>query len=695
MASSDEEGEIFPHSVTAYQFLNYSNKPIPFSNLPIHWSDHHTGDSPPVYLLGTSDGDRQSVYKQVIGWKLELLHVMPQVYILSKGKSWIKLLKPKKSYEDIIKTVVIVIHGLHFVKRNLEATGDRILSHLMKTLSSYDVVEPLEQYLSNHVSLIRIAVAKDEDLAKSKENQSRKKSKFIVDEDDIASDEDLDEEAEVLFDPVCAFCDNGGDVLPCEGQCLRSFHPTIEAGVDSCCESLGFAGASQYEAIPTLLCDNCKHQKHQCFGCGKLGSSDKCSVAEVFPCVSATCGHFYHPECVASLLCPFDETVSKKLESRIAAGESFTCPIHKCHRCKGGEDKEVHDLQFAVCRRCPRAYHRKCLPMKHKILPSLLTPKRDHLLFPYIVRKRNQDGSRTKVLKVEISKAFGNLEVSETENTSQMVERRYSSVTFRDPAFEKGKSSLMYEKRPSLEENVSISRNPEYPSSRAQKKPAYREERFASKQAVRTALKKLDDGCSVEDAKAVCEPNVLNQLIRWKIVDFCCGSNDFSCFMKEKLDSMGKKCSYKNYDLIVPKSFYLPGSINAQDQTLDDWNTVSPPLSLWSHPDWTAKHQAVAEKHSHIVKQNQHEGGERVVSNYLMEENHDYYRDFSEYRDISTILDDVPEAPAGGSPPASANPSTIDDEDINVIPDTEIHIQETLDDTADMNASSDMDVSSP
>lgn len=38
-----------------------------------------------------------------------------------------------------------------------------------------------------------------------------------------------------------------------------------------------------------------------------------------------------------------------------------------------------------------------------------------------------------------------------------------------------------------------------------------------------------------------------------QIVDFCCGANDFSCLMKKKLDETGKKCRYKNYDVIQPK----------------------------------------------------------------------------------------------------------------------------------------------
>ena len=40
-----------------------------------------------------------------------------------------------------------------------------------------------------------------------------------------------------------------------------------------------------------------------------------------------------------------------------------------------------------------------------------------------------------------------------------------------------------------------------------------------------------------------------------QIVDFCCGANDFSSLVKQKLDKIGKKCSFKNYDLFRPKVF--------------------------------------------------------------------------------------------------------------------------------------------
>lgn len=100
-----------------------------------------------------------------------------------------------------------------------------------------------------------------------------------------------------------------------------------------------------------------------------MSSSNKTHVAtfvlyvfKVFPCVSATCGQFYHPECVSKLLHPDNESLAEEHRERIAAGESFTCPVHKCFVCQQSEDMNVEDLQLAICRRCPKAYHRKCLP---------------------------------------------------------------------------------------------------------------------------------------------------------------------------------------------------------------------------------------------------------------------------------------------------------------------------------------------
>ncbi|PWZ15527.1 Protein ENHANCED DOWNY MILDEW 2 [Zea mays] len=52
------------------------------------------------------------------------------------------------------------------------------------------------------------------------------------------------------------------------------------------------------------------------------------------------------------------------------------------------------------------------------------------------------------------------------------------------------------------------------------------------------------------------------------IVDFCCGANDFSRLMKEKLDKVQKKCHFKNYDLIQPQNRFCFEK--------RDWMTVQP-----------------------------------------------------------------------------------------------------------------------
>lgn len=85
-------------------------------------------------------------------------------------------------------------------------------------------------------------------------------------------------------------------------------------------------------------------------------------LLQVFKCASATCGFFYHPQCVAKLLHLVISDVPTELVKNIAKGEPFTCPAHYCRICKEMENKHEHELHFAVCRRCPKSYHRKCLP---------------------------------------------------------------------------------------------------------------------------------------------------------------------------------------------------------------------------------------------------------------------------------------------------------------------------------------------
>ncbi|KAI5066652.1 hypothetical protein GOP47_0019276 [Adiantum capillus-veneris] len=53
--------------------------------------------------------------------------------------------------------------------------------------------------------------------------------------------------------------------------------------------------------------------------------------------------------------------------------------------------------------------------------------------------------------------------------------------------------------------------------------------------------------------------------------------------------------------LLSGKSFHLPGSIDVDDQTLEDWNTTAPFLYIWSRPDWAGRHHAIALDKGHVT----------------------------------------------------------------------------------------------
>ncbi|KAJ4758329.1 hypothetical protein LUZ62_068704 [Rhynchospora pubera] len=232
------------------------------------------------------------------------------------------------------------------------------------------------------------------------------------------------------FDWVCAICDNGGDILSCRGKCLRSFHPTPDPTLG--CETLNLTAAQVME-MRIFLCDNCLCAKHQCYACGILGSSAEPN-REVYICGSLDCGLHYHPNCVAKLLHFNDEVKVVQLVEKKKEGGVFKCPRHLCHICRGWEDKKIEDLQFAICRRCPVSYHRRCLPreiifedkdednlqrawddllsdriliycMKHKIDNDLGTPLRNHLQFPPVDRSRLTANQDNRFRLVDVSKS--------------------------------------------------------------------------------------------------------------------------------------------------------------------------------------------------------------------------------------------------------------------------------------------------
>ncbi|XP_074310871.1 protein ENHANCED DOWNY MILDEW 2 [Silene latifolia] len=748
MASSDDEAEEAPSSVTQYYFEDDKAEPISFAVLPVWWSTREAAQKSSgmkIYVRGKSGDGLGNLYKIVKAWKFDISGVKPEISVLHE-KNWITLQRPRKSYEEFSRTVLITVNFLNLVKRNPELLGNDLWDRMSKTFSSLDGRPSLDD-LVDHKALIEKAVERDDSLKKSKylmmclekklqkinkdpENpRSKGKSAFIVEDDDLeeggsltekdgsldGEDGEDDEEDDDIFDSVCSICDEGGSILCCDGICMRSFHATLRAAkeADSKCKSLGFS-TKEVEAMQTFKCQNCQHKQHQCYSCGVLGSSDKDSgAAEVFQCFNATCGYFYHPSCVAKQLHRSDEEASNALQKDIAAGEPFTCPLHLCFACRQPEDRIDPELRMAVCRRCPKAYHRKCLPrkiafeddedagivqrawdnllagriliycLKHEIDEDLGTPLRNHIIFPgdakkemkplaqrimkHRVLQKNKkpsvapsrprpafESKRTlldkhpsktdrKISKPQGTDTLGNMssekmtdrKIPKPQGTDTLgimsSEKKPISAkavlknpegsdlvkpkTIRKITVEKSEVKLdsdsetrilkfMEEASSKITLDDVIRKHEKWVPSRVYKQrmdPCRsitdgKVERCTK--SVQAAIRKLDAGGSIEDAKAMCEPKILDQLAKWKsklkvylapfiygmrytsfgrhftqesklkeiveevhwyinsndtIVDFCCGANDFSRLMKEKLESTGKTCNYKNYDLFRPK----------------------------------------------------------------------------------------------------------------------------------------------
>jgi Cytosine specific DNA methyltransferase replication foci domain len=113
--SSDDESDLtlIPDSVTDYQFVDEEDSAISFSDLPYELPNP---EPPQVYLRGTTEDKLQKVYQPVTAWKLEISRKFgPEVFVLSNGK-WIKLLKPRKVYEGMIRSILISIQALHYLR---------------------------------------------------------------------------------------------------------------------------------------------------------------------------------------------------------------------------------------------------------------------------------------------------------------------------------------------------------------------------------------------------------------------------------------------------------------------------------------------------------------------------------------------------------------------------------------------------
>lgn len=908
--SSDDDIEIVPKSVDGY-WLEYGDEtPVSFATLLYFKPDEEVLPEKVVYVRGTQDNGMR-LYTRAMAWKLELTKDVKPVFHLKTEKYWIQLLKPRKSYEETIRSIMSVAYFLNYALVNPDDSEKAVWSHVKDLFPLWEVA-PNRNDLASHLPVVQHLAASDEHLAASSALQfidmgiskkrlastlevarpsgrkgmyvsddedephgepEQKKGKFEV--DDLNGGGEMDgygEEAEDdvgdLSETVCCICDNGGTVICCDGPCMRSFHLNKGAGgaEDSHCTTLGFSKA-EAERMEKFFCPNCKFKEHQCYSCGRLGcSDDKAGAAqEVFVCDAAMCGHFYHPQCVAELILKDKESNEQAaLAESIKEGNGFTCPMHKCYKCGKGEVKEERDLQFGICRRCPRVWHRKCLPFptpdeasdeddeneepqrawdnllpnrilvyckRHPIITRLGTPARNHVKFPegslpsqkkVVVKSRlDEQEKKNKLIKLskkdrdslkgqkltrlleldrlKRKKPAGLSIKSKLDQDGSVPRASTPKASFDGTFLIKGRPNVAAKQDWSSQEDVQkLSRLPSLSKGKGEgvgkvsKPPTPREaalrqlqqkvkppvmkamiidtetknmvdeliertkslvtmDRVLAKQDIpgcyrrfsknpdkkyslfkiesitkgmRKAVETLESGGSIEDAKVKCNPDFIrfiesckNDLkvylspflygarytsygrhftkaakleeivdrLHWyvnkgdMIVDFCCGANEFSLFMRKKLEEAGKKCDYKNFDLIqtkndfnfskrdwfsvrpddlpdgsrlimglnppfglkaalanqfidhalkfkpklliliVPKeterlerkrdpydlvwedpdllsghAFYLPGSVDVDENPLNDWNVIAPPLYLWSRPDWTPKHREIS-----------------------------------------------------------------------------------------------------
>ncbi|GMH42351.1 hypothetical protein BSKO_10270 [Bryopsis sp. KO-2023] len=171
-----------------------------------------------------------------------------------------------------------------------------------------------------------------------------------------------------MGDPQCAACDNGGDLLMCDGPCCRGFHFPCDDHDGAECNVLQCPADMAQEIMASrepFECPNCLLKIQRCFSCQTMGKAFGPGSSHV-KCDIISCGKFYCRACITKLGEP---------------GKVFVCPLHKCSKCGRG-DLEDFKNPLVPCRRCPVAMHLECMPEMLK----LLTPARVWLV------KRNEAG---------------------------------------------------------------------------------------------------------------------------------------------------------------------------------------------------------------------------------------------------------------------------------------------------------------
>ncbi|GJN40181.1 hypothetical protein PR202_gb29360 [Eleusine coracana subsp. coracana] len=241
MSSEDDDVEPRLKAVENYYFVDDDDSPVSFDVLPFQFNAAEEVPSfkRDVYLRGFADGGLQKVYKQVVAWKLGLEGDLPEITVLSTEGSWIVLLKPRSSYKVTIRSVLITVEMLHFVRRNPMVAEEEMWGHLQEVFGKNTVemmgkiaqntvknivkvdqntVEMIDKVAKNVVEKIGMVASDDLEVKYPFIAEHEEREEMIEDDSKHQScngDNDVDEEEEEgdLFDSVCAICDNGGELL--------------------------------------------------------------------------------------------------------------------------------------------------------------------------------------------------------------------------------------------------------------------------------------------------------------------------------------------------------------------------------------------------------------------------------------------------------------------------------------------------
>ncbi|KAL8150975.1 hypothetical protein V2J09_020783, partial [Rumex salicifolius] len=254
-------------------------------------------------------------------------------------------------------------------------------------------------------------------------------------------------------------------------------------------------------------------------------------------CVSTTCGRFCHARCIGKAFHIESNTQTRNVKAQVAAGDMFTCSIHKCFVYGHGEERDVHALQYAICRRIylDADHERNILTYD-----GLGTLARDHIvLFENSMKTKGQNITK-----------FGPLERTPCKKLSKYM-RCEIVFGLKAKKVVKGLSSGGIPMK-----NMTRLGSSKFSTTHGmfQKKETCHLPISNGMRLPKNFKILLKNTSTTKLVVLQMEGLICYIGIRKMIVDFSCGSNDFSCSMSKKLDNAGKNCFFKNFDIIHPKN---------------------------------------------------------------------------------------------------------------------------------------------